>query len=343
MEIGILGGRQSGKSTLFEIMTGVPSRESFGEPLVRGVATVPDERFTNLVGIFEPKKVSPAQVPFSDVNVVGENAWEGIRQHLGSADGFVHIVDAFTAASPDEVTTRYRTLADELVIADLVIVEKRLERLAKIPAAALKPEEAKHVALLPKAKELLEAGRPLREMPLAEEDRRALRGFAFWTLRPELVVANVRDDNASFADALAVAAAGAPTIGINCQLEAEIAQLPPLERPSFLASLGIAEPAFERIIRTAFALLDRICYFTVGEDEVKAWVIPRGSTAPRAAAAIHKDFERGFIKAEVVSYDDFVACGATLAAAKAAGKLRLEGKEYIVQDGDIVSFRFNVS
>jgi hypothetical protein len=133
-----------------------------------------------------------------------------------------------------------------------------------------------------------------------------------------------------------------PVIVINCQLEAEMAGLTPPEREEFLVSLGIGEPAFERIIRTAFSLLGRISYFTVGEDEVKAWVIPSGSRAPQAAAAIHKDFERGFIKAEVVSYADFVDGGNTLAGAKAAGRLRLEGKDYIVKDGDIISFRFNV-
>ncbi len=343
MEIGILGLKQSGKSTIFEIMTGVRSREMYGEPCVRGVASVPDERFDTLVQIFSPAKVSPASVPFIDVNAGGESAWEAIRQNLSSADGFVHIVDAFTAEEPSEVVTRYRKLADELIFSDLVVVENRLARLEKIPKAALKPDEARHAVILPKAKELLEAGTPLRELVLTAEERHALRGFAFWTMRPELVVVNVRDDNRSFAEEFArQIGEKSPVIGINCMLESEIAQLDPSDRDEFLKSMDIDEPAFELIIRTAFSLLGRICYFTVGEDEVKAWVIPENSTAPRAAAAIHKDFERGFIKAEVASYDDFIKCGATLGAAKSSGKLRLEGKEYIVQDGDIISFRFNV-
>ncbi len=343
MEIGIIGLSQSGKSTLFEIMTGVSSREVFGEPAVRGIAAVPDARFTELVARFNPRKVSPAQVPFTDTNAVGENAWDAIRQHLGSADGLLHVVDAFTANDPAEVIARFRKLQDELILSDLVIVERRLERLLKIPKTALKPDEARHAQLLPRAKELLEAGRPLGEMTLSAEDEHALRSFSFWTLRPQLLVVNVREDNPSFADEVAgIVGQATPVIGICGMMEAEIAQLPPQDRASFLESLGVREPAFERIIRTAFALLGRICYFTVGEDEVKAWVIPGGSAAPRAAAAIHKDFERGFIKAEVVSYDDFIACGGTLAAAKSAGKLRLEGKEYIVKDGDIISFRFNV-
>ncbi|MFA4874187.1 MAG: DUF933 domain-containing protein [bacterium] len=343
MEIGILGLKQSGKSTIFEIMTGVRSRDMYGEPCVRGVAAVPDERFDTLALIFKPAKVTPAAIPFSDVNAGGESAWEAIRQHLLAADGFVHIVDAFTAQEPGEAVARYRKLADELIISDLVVVENRLTRLAKIPKASLKPEEARHAAILPKAKEMLEQGRLLRDMELTPEDLHALRGFAFWTLRPELVVVNVREDNISFADALTESlGARVPVIGINCMLEAEIAELPASDRSAFMESMGVSEPAFELIIRTAFSLLGRICYFTVGEDEVKAWVIPEGSTAPRAAAAIHKDFERGFIKAEVVSYDDFIKCGGTLGMAKSAGRLRLEGKEYIVQDGDIISFRFNV-
>ena len=343
MEMGILGLAQSGKSTLFEIMTGVKSREIYNEPTVRGMAQIPDARFERLVGIFEPAKVSPARIPFVDINVAGENAWDSIRQNLSSADGLIHIVDAFTASDPGEVVEGYRKLTDELVISDLMIVEKRLERLVKLQKAAIKPEEEAHLALLPKARDLLETGSPLRTLAFSEEETRVLRGFAFWTMRPELVVINVRDDNPSFADEFArTAGTSSPVIGINCMMEAEIAELKPGDRLEFLKSIGTAEPAFERIIRTSFSLLERMCYFTVGADEVKAWVVPTGSTAPKAAAAIHKDFERGFIKAEVVSYNDFIACGETLAAAKSAGKQRLEGKEYIVKDGDIISFRFNV-
>lgn len=343
MEIGIIGLSQSGKSTLFEIMTGVKSRDIYGETTVRGMAHVPDARFDKLVSIFNPAKVSPARVPFIDVCASGESAWDAIRQNLSTADGLIHIVDAYSASAPSEVLQNYRKLSDELILSDLVIVEKRLERLLKLQKAALKPEEADQLSLLPRAKELLEAGTPLREWDLSSENRHKLRSFSFWTIRPELIVINVRDDNPSFADEFArLAGSTSPVIGINCMMEAEIAELDPADRLEFLKSLGVGEPAFERIIRTSFELLGRMCYFTVGPDEVKAWVIPAGSSAPRAAAAIHKDFERGFIKAEVASYDDFIACGETLAATKAAGKQRLEGKEYVVQDGDIISFRFNV-
>jgi GTP-binding protein YchF len=343
MEIAILGLPQSGKSTIFEIMTGIRSSEQYGEKTVPGRAAVPDARFDALVEIFKPAKVSPAQVPFTDVNVSGEDAWNRMRQLVGGADGVLHIVDAFTAVDASEATVRYRELADELIISDLSIVENKRARLAKLPANALDGEERIQAEILPRIQELLESGRPMRSMDLSDQQLSALKTFSFWTLKPELIVVNTSEDRAELAEEFAGAAdTASPVIGICAQVEAEIAELPAEERLPFLHMHGVEEPAFERIIRRAFSLLGRISYFTVGEDEVKAWVIPENSTAPRAAAAIHKDFERGFIKAEVVAYDDFIACGKTLAAAKAAGKQRLEGKDYIVQDGDIISFRFNV-
>lgn len=341
MEIAIVGQPQSGKSTIFEIMTGVAP--GYGEATARGIATVPDARFDRLVEIFQPKKVTPATVPFIDTHAAGESAWETIRQAVAAADGLVHVVDAFTASDAAEAIAHYRALADELVIADLMVVERRLEKIAKLPANALKPEEAKQAAILPRCREALEAGTALRDAGLPVDEVTALKSFAFWTLRPELVVVNTGEEAGALAQAFAAEAGiGSPVVGICAQVEQEIAQLPAEERAPFLESLGIEQPAFERIIETAFRQLGRMVYFTVGEDEVRAWVIPAGSTAPRAAAAIHKDFERGFIRAEVVSYDDFIANGATLAGAKAAGKMRLEGKEYVVANGDIISFRFNV-
>ena len=343
MEIAILGLPQSGKSTLFEIMTGVCSRERFGEPTVRGMVRVPDTRFDELVRIFSPAKVSPAQVPFIDVNATGEDAWSGLRNLAGTADGMVHVLDAFTFADVDEIVKHYRKLADELVISDLMIVENRLARLAKTAKTQLKPEDAVHADVLPRLKEALEAGTAAREMAITPNEQKALRSFALWTLKPELIVLNTAEGNRALVEEfIARTKITTPVVGICAQMEMEIAELSSEERAPFLEEMGIAEPAFERIIQNAFTQLERICYFTVGEDEVKAWVIPAGSTAPKAASAIHKDFERGFIKAEVVAYDDFIASGGTLAAAKAAGRMRLEGKEYIVKDGDIISFRFNV-
>jgi hypothetical protein len=343
MEIGILGLPQSGKSTLFEIMTGVRSREMHGETCVKGLAIVPDARFARLVEIFKPVKVSPAKVPFSDVNAVGEKAWDAVRQSLSGAEGLLHIVDAFTTGDTADALNSYRKLEDELVLSDLIIVENRLERLAKMAKKPMTAQDALHARVLPRLKECLESGKPLRELPLTEEDRHGLRSFSFWTIRPELVVVNTPEDNPGIAEAfIRDAKLAVPAIGICCAIEAELMALSPGEQKEFLESLGVAEPAFGRVIRAAFTLLGRISYFTVGEDEVKAWVIPAGTKAPKAAGVIHNDFERGFIKAEIIGFDEFIACGGTNAAAKAAGKLRLEGKEYIVQDGEIINFRFNV-
>jgi len=343
MEIGILGLPQSGKSALFQVMTSIKSCDMHGETCVRGQATVPDERFDHLVQIFQPLKVSPAKVPFVDVNAVGERAWDSLRQSLSGVDGLLHVVDGFSTDHVQDIINSYHKMEDELILSDLMIVENRLERMTKTVKKALTPQDAAQAQLLPRLKEQLEAGKPLREMGLIAEEIQALRSFSFWTIRPELVVINTAEDRPDLADAFREQAAlTVPVMGICCLTEAELAGLSPEEQKEFLADLGIAEPAFGRIIRAAFALLGRIAYFTSGADEVKSWVIPAGSKAPKAAAVIHNDFERGFIKAEVASFADFQACGSTFAGAKAAGKLRLEGKEYIVQDGDIITFRFNV-
>jgi hypothetical protein len=341
--MGILGLPQSGKSTLFEIMTGVNDRDSHGEPCQRGLAMVPDSRFDHLVDIFQPLKASPARVPFIDVNSRGDNAGESIRQVLNGSDGLVHVVDGFSSPNIQDILGHYRKLADDLILSDLLIVENRLERLARLTAKALKPLDQSHLQILPELKAHLEKGLPLRDMNLSDDVLSSIKSFSFLTIRPELVVINLGENDALDTNASCnMSDFPLPAIDISCRIEAELVGLSLPEQEAFLNDMGIDEPAFRRIIRESFSLLGRISYFTVGEDEVKAWVIPAGSRAPRAAAAIHKDFERGFIKAEVVSYDDFVACGNTLAGAKAAGRLRLEGKDYVIKDGDIVSFRFNV-
>jgi hypothetical protein len=259
-------------------------------------------------------------------------------------------VDGFSSQNMNDILGHYRKLADDLILSDLLIVENRLERLAKLPVKALKSLDQTHLQILPGLKAHLEKGLPLRDPDLSEDVLHSVKSFSFLTLRPELVVINVGENDPPMNDAADRVSdliniklrLPAPAIDISCRIEAELIGLSIPEQQAFLHDLGIEEPAFRRIIRESFSLLGCISYFTVGEDEVKAWVIPAGSRAPKAASVIHKDFERGFIKAEVVSYDDFVACGNTLAEAKAAGRLRLEGKDYIIKDGDIVSFRFNV-
>jgi GTP-binding protein YchF len=343
MEMGILGLPQSGKSTLFEIMTGVKSGASHGESVVRGQASVPDARFDKLVEIYKPVKVSPAKVPFVDVHAVGDHPWESFRQHLSGTDGILHVVDGFSLPDVSLSLEAYHKLEDELILSDLIVVEKKLERLAKMSKKAIPAQEAAQNELLPRLKDRLEAGQPLRGAGLSPADVLTLRSFSFWTIKPKLVVVNVAEDHLAFADQFAQAAGlSDPVMGICCKIEAELAGLEPADRKDFLASMGIAEAAFGRIIRAAFSLLGRMSFFTVGEDEVKAWVIPVGTKAPKAAGAIHNDFERGFIKAEVMSFEDFMAHGGSQAHVKSAGRLRLEGKDYIVQDGDIITFRFNV-
>ena len=342
MEIGIIGLAQSGKSTLFQIMTGINSAEIYNEKLVKGIAKVPDVRFTNLVEIFNPAKVSPAVIPFIDVNVTGDNVWSALRDGLSGADGLLHVIDVFSNSYLDEAIKKYNELNSELILSDLVVVENRIERLKKLQNKNLKPEEIAQIKLLPKAKELLENGKVLRELELSNDEQFALKGFSFWTLKPELVVLNAGEQATDLVKEFSGRFPKTHVIEICCQVELEIATLSKDEQKEFLESMGIETPAYEKVIQESFSLLNRMSYFTVGEDEVKAWVISKKSTAPKAAAAIHKDFERGFIKAEVVSYNDFVNNGKSINSAKAAGKLRLEGKEYIVQDGDIISFRFNV-
>jgi len=343
MEMGILGLPQSGKSTLFEIMTGVKSSTQHNETVVRGLAAVPDERFDKLVEIYKPLKVSPAKVPFVDVHAVGEHPWEAIRQNLSGTDGILHVVDGFSLPDIQLSIDAYRKLEDELILSDLLIIEKKLERLTKMSKKALTPQDIAQAEFLPRFQECLEAGKPLRNAGLTPAEVFSMRSFSFWSIKPELVVVNVAEDNLSFADDFAKTAnLTEPVMGICCKIEAELTGIEAAEQKEFLSSLGIAEPAFGRIIRAAFSLLGRMSYFTVGEDEVKAWVIPLQTKAPKAAGAIHNDFERGFIKAEVMSYDDFIAHSCSTAQVKSAGRLRLEGKEYIVQDGDIINFRFNV-
>ena len=341
MEIGIVGLKQSGKSTLFQIMTGVNSSEVYGEKFVRGTANVPDSRFDELVKIFNPKKISPAIVPFMDVNATGENPWNTIREGLSGADGLLHIIDVFSE-SLDKAIKNYNDLRSELIISDLGVVENKIERLKKIQAKNIKPEEVIQNNILPKAKILLEEGKPLSELELSQDDYAALKGFTFWTLKPELVILNTSEDSVNLVEEFKKQIVNVNAISICCQIESEIATLSKEEQEEFLDSMNIKTPAYEKIIQEAFSLLNQMCYFTVGEDEVKAWVLASKSTAPKAAAVIHKDFERGFIKAEVVSYADFMNNEKSMQSVKSAGKLRLEGKEYVVKDGDIISFRFNV-
>lgn len=343
MEIGIVGLPGSGKSTLFEIMTGVRSRELHTETCVRGLANVPDERLLHLAALYKPTKVTPAKITFVDVHAAGEKAWATLRQNLSGTDGLLEVIDGFTTGELSDMVEAYRKLADELILSDLVVVENRLERLGKMQKAAFKPVDRIQLEVLPRIKDGLEQGKAIRDLNLTVEEAHALRSFSFWTIKPKLVVLNMGEGiEAPLSDFKRETRTNAEVMAISAEVEAEIVTLPPEERKDYLSAMGIQEPAFSRIIREAFRLLRQISFFTVGEDEVRAWMIPEGTKAPQAAGTIHNDFERGFIKAEVVNFEEFVSCGSQMQAVKAKGKMRLEGRDYVVKDGDIITFRFHV-
>jgi hypothetical protein len=354
MKIGIIGFPGSGKTVLFGLLTGAEAtasrRGSRGE-LHLGVARVPDDRVSRLAGLFKPERVV-----FAGVEVVDLGGFErGERQSLDvvdlrNADGLLHVVRGFPSpqlgAAPDpgrEITA----LEEELILADLEVVERRLEKLGSGLRRKATEAEQREQALLARLKEPLEHGTPLRAQDLAPAEARLLRGFGFLSVKPVLHCLNLAEADIPRRDAILAAvtgAAGRPgtLLGwVSAVVEAEVAALPADEQPGFLESLGLPEPALHRVIRDAYALLGLVSFFTVGEDEVRAWTVPAGATALEAAGAVHSDIARGFIRAEVVSWTDLLEAG-SLAEARRRGILRLEGKEYPVKDGEICHFRFNV-
>ncbi|HVP67135.1 MAG TPA: DUF933 domain-containing protein [Anaeromyxobacteraceae bacterium] len=342
MKAGLVGYAQTGKTTLFNALTGLHKGGAGGRQVHLGVIRVPDARVDALAAAYRPRKTTFAEVAFVDVpgppgKGTGLDA-DALRA-LAEVDAFCLVVRSFPA--PDGTPPApVREIADfdaELVLYDLAIVEKRLDRLRKEQHRGTGEYHE-----LERIHAQLDAGRPLRAMEWSAAEEKELAHFQFLSRRPLLVVVNVPEaDAAAAADPGVVAAArerGAEVLSLCAAVEAEIAELDPAEQPEFLRSLGLAEPARDRFIRAVYHLLDLISYFTVGEDEVRAWTIRRGDRAPRAAGRIHSDLERGFIRAEVLHYDDFVASGGE-AKARQEGKLRLEGKEYVVRDGDIMNIR----
>ncbi|MCF8054949.1 MAG: DUF933 domain-containing protein [Deltaproteobacteria bacterium] len=340
MEIGIIGLPQSGKSTVFEIMTRVVSR-GIHDPLVRGQATIIDGRLTHIAKSFSSRSIVYAKIPCVDVNATGEKSWEMLRQHLSAANGIIHVVDAFTDNSIKEITAKCKKIKDEMIFSDLVIASARLEKLAKMSKVAMKRIDAVQAKVLPEVVNHLEEGKPLTELSIDEEEKYALKSFSFWSIKPQLVIINIAESDIGN-EAMENIIAGAPTITCCAKTELELMSLPEEERIEFMGDLGIAQTAFGRLVEQAFSLLDQMCFFTAGEKESRAWITATRSKAPQAASVIHKDFERGFIKAEVVSYQDFLENGSSMARVKEVGKFRLEGKDYTVQEADIITFRFNV-
>jgi GTP-binding protein YchF len=358
MKAGILGLSLVGKSTLFELLTGTKAPLAGGRAEARlGIARVPDARVAGLARIFAPKKSTLATVEYVDVPGVAKGEGSALVDlpALRGVDAFVHVVRAFesdTVPHPEGSVDPARDAAMlelELVLADLATVERRLERLEANIKKASKAEDVTEKALFLRLKEALEAERPLRELPLTDEEHRRLRGYALLSEKPLLVVANVGEDAVKGAaarlEATGLAAlARRPNVGVcavSAPIEAEMAELPAEDARAFREDLGLAEPGLDRVIRSTYELLGLISFLTAGEDECRAWTIPRGTKAPQAAGAIHTDLERGFIRAQVVPYAELVAAGG-VAACREKGTLRLEGREYEVRDGDVIEFKFNV-
>ncbi|MEM7480615.1 MAG: redox-regulated ATPase YchF [Acidobacteriota bacterium] len=356
MEIGILGLPKAGKTTLFNTLT---ASEQETDKFVAssktniGIAQVPDRRLAALRDLFNPRRYVPATIQYVDIPGMrqGESAESLDLAKLKDVDALVHVVRAFEdqelphpAGSVDPARDA-ATIDLELILADYELVERRIERLEKSKKRGLSPEEVRELELL--SETLLPAlseEKPLREIDLEAEDERRIRGFQLLSAKPLLLVVNVGEDQVADATPEGFGiypGVGVKAITVSALIEQEIALLEPEEQQEFLADLGLDEPSLDRVIRASFELLGLISFFTVGEDEVRAWTIRQGTIARRAAGAIHSDIERGFIRAEVVPWEDLLD-KKTLAACREEGLLRLEGKEYVVKDGDVVHYRFNV-
>ncbi len=358
MKIGLVGLPKSGKTSLFNLLTGASvATSSFGTArgeMHAGIARVPDERVDRLSALFKPKKTTFATFEVVDLAGIAKGDRQGLEaKEFRNADALLHVVRAFPDASgaPAHPRSDIADLETELILADLEVIERRLERLEASLKKKRTDADAREQAILRKVKPALEAETPLRAHALDEDEARALRGFTFLSQKPILHCLNVAEKDIERAGALAgelglgdVAARPNTRLGwVSAVIEAEVAQLAGEEQAAFLADLGLAEPAITRVLQDCYALLGLISFFTVGDDEVRAWSIPAGTRAQDAAGAIHSDIARGFIRGEVVGYDELIAASGSMALVRERGQFRLEGKEYVVRDGEICHFRFNVA
>ena len=359
LRAALIGFSSSGKTTLFQLMTSARDAPRGRSDVNIGISKVPDARLDALTAMYNPRKRAPATIEFTDMAVPARAGAQALVDVAGykNADALVHVIRAFrdpAVAHPSgsiDPARDARAMEDELLLADLGVAERRLERIEKDLKKARSTELEHERDLVHRCRQALEEGRPLRALELAGEDNKRLRGFQFLSAKPLLLVINL--DEADVAGAGASVERAADRAGVTgflqhaatravalcTTIELEIAQLEGADATAFLADLGLTESGLDRVIRASYDLLGYMSFFTVGEDECRAWSIARGTPAQAAAGEIHSDIQRGFIRAEVVAYERLMARG-SMASCREHGEVRLEGKEYIVRDGDIINFRF---
>jgi ribosome-binding ATPase len=357
LRAALIGYPATGKTTLFQLMTSPRegTRASGRGDAGIGVSKVPDERLDRLTALFNPRKRVPATVEFADFGGAARPGAQALLDIAAfrNADALLHVVRMFRndavphAAGSIDPARDVRTMDEELILTDLGVTERRLDRLERDLKKSGTPELRREKEVLERCRTVLEDGRTLRALDLAGEDAKLLRGFQFLSAKPLLIVLNLEEDDlpraaeAMSAAGLESVLAGAATraMSVCATIELEIAQLDAQDAAAFLRDLGLEESGLDRVIRASYDLLGYISFFTVGEDECRAWSIPRGTPAQLAAGEIHSDIARGFIRAEVVRYEQLLL-RKSLAACREHGEVRLEGKDYIVQDGDVINFRF---
>ncbi len=362
---GIVGLPNVGKSTLFNALTNTMKAEAANYPFCTiepnvGVVEVPDERLYKIAQIVKPRKITPTTIEFVDIAglVKGASKGEGLGNqflaNIRSVDAIAHVVRCFKDENVVHVDGSVNPVRDietinyELVLKDLESVERRLEKVRKVAKSGDKKARAE-VEVLEKIKEILERGKRIRPYikELGEEGERVIKELSLLTAKPVMYIANVDEEGLEEDNELVKAVKefakgeGAPVVKVCAKIEAELSELDKKEKEEFLRELGLKEPGLNAVIREGYKLLDLITFFTAGEQEVKAWTVKRGTKAPKAAGKIHSDIERGFIRAEVIRYEDLIREG-SIQACKEKGLMRLEGKDYEVQDGDVIYFRFNV-